>query len=281
MGVEAMRRVIALGVVVIWMGGGPVAAADREHEQVLADIRMLEARAAQLELMLTALHEAIESLTITVAGHHDAMRRAFADQQLASGSIAAGVRVMREQLEETNLRVSSLSQEVEALRVAIPPSPPAMTSLVDPDTGLPLDPPPVPVAPVPIPTGASPQRMYDTAWADYTSGQWALAIQGFEAYIDTFPRSELTDDAAFYIGQTHFAEGRFPEAVEAFEAVLLEYPTGDIIPEASYKLGLALDRLGEADRARAAFEVVVNNYSDSYMAALAQQALDRLDQPVR
>ena len=276
-----MRRCVALGVVVLWVAGGAASAADREHEQVMADIRMLEAQLLQNQRMLTALHHAIETLNATLTSHRDEVRRAFADQQLATGSIAAGVRVVREKLDESNVRVASLSQEVEALRLAIPPMPPAMTSLVDPDTGLPLDPPPAALAPAPIQAGVSPRRMYDTAWADYTNGQWALAIQGFAAYISTFPRSELTDDAAFYIGQTHFAEGRFPEAVEAFEAVLVDYPAGDIVPEASYKLGLALDRLGETERARAAFEVVVGDHPESNMAALAQQALDRLDQPVR
>lgn len=278
---RAMRRSIALGVVVLCMGAGPLSAADREHEQVMADIRMLEARAAQLELMLAALHDAVRSLTVTFAEHRDEVRRAFADQQLATGSVVAGVRVIRETLEENNVRVSSLSQEIEALRAAIPPMAPAYTSLVDPDTGLPLDPVPAPRPPAAIPPGVSPQRMYDTAWADYTNGRWALAIQGFEAYMGTFPRSELTDDAAFYIGQTHFAQGRFPEAVEAFEATLRDYPTGDIVPDASYKLGLSLDRLGETDRAREAFEGVVSNHPDSNMAGLAQQALDRLDQPAR
>lgn len=278
-----MRRVVALGVVLSWIGSGPVSAADREHEQVMADIRMLEAQVLQNQSMLTALFDAIEALTATLASHGDEMRRAFADQQLATGSIAAGVRVVREKVDESNVRVASLTQEVEALRLAIPPSPPAMTSLVDPDTGLPLDPPPpaLALAPAPLPAGISPQRMYDTAWADYTNGQWALAIQGFAAYIQTFPRSELTDDAAFYVGQTHFAEGRFPEAVEAFEAVLRDYPAGDVVPEAWYKLGLALDRLGETDRAREAFEGVVSDHPESNMAALAQQALDRLDRPAR
>jgi tol-pal system protein YbgF len=276
-----MRRVLALGVVLLGIGAAPASAADREHEQVIADIRMLEAQVLQNQRMLSALHDAIEGLTAILASHGDEMRRAFADQQLATGSIATGVRVVREKIDESNVRVASLSQEVEALRLAIPPLPPAMTSLADPDTGLPVDPPPAVLAPAPLPAGISPQRMYDTAWADYTNGQWTLAIQGFEAYIQTFPRSELTDDAAFYVGQTHFAEGRFPEAVEAFEAVLRDYPAGDVVPEAWYKLGLALDRLGETDRAREAFEGVVSDHPESNMAALAQQALDRLDRPAR
>ena len=193
----------------------------------------------------------------------------------------------------------SLSQEVEALRVSIPPPVPVSVQLlVDPETGLPMGNAPAGISETPgaeptenssavsppavamaVPAGISPQRMYDTAWSDYTSGQYSLAIQGFEAYIKSFPRSELTDNASFYIGQTHFAEGSFEDAVAAFEQVLLNYPDGDSVPEASYKRGLALDRLGQTDRARQAFERVVENYSEHMMATLAQQALDRLSQP--
>ena len=279
-----MTRCFALvAVLVLLVGLVPLKSADREHEQLMADIRMLQEHSLRLQLMMGAINEALDGLSAKVDAQRDDVRRAFADQRLLVDNVSTGVRVLREKLDDTNVRISSLSQEVEALRISIPPAPPPLTQLlIDPETGLPMD---VPVAaaaaPAPIGAGVSPQRMYDTAWADYTNGQWALALQGFEAYIRTFPRSELTDDAAFYIGQTHFAEGKFTESVDALESVLLNYPDGDIVPEASYKRGLALDQLAEPDRARQAFELVVKNYPESNMAALAQQALDRLNQPSR
>ena len=279
-----MTRCFALvAVLVLLVGLVPLKSADREHEQLMADIRMLQEHSLQLQLMMGAINEALDGLSAKVDAQRDDVRRAFADQRLLVDNVSTGVRVLREKLDDTNVRISSLSQEVEALRISIPPAPPPLTQLlIDPETGLPMN---VPVAaaaaPALIGAGVSPQRMYDTAWADYTNGQWALALQGFEAYIRTFPRSELADDAAFYIGQTHFAEGKFTESVDAFESVLLRYPDGDIVPEASYKRGLALDQLAEPDRARQAFELVVKNYPESNMAALAQQALDRLNQPSR
>ncbi len=277
-----MRRTVALvGILVLSVVFMPLQAADREHEQLMADIRMLQEHSQRLQLMMSAINEALEGLTATVDAQRDDMRRASADQRLLVDNVSTGVRILREKLDETNVRIASLSQEVEAVRVSIPPIFPQLTQLlIDPETGLPVNAPGA-VAPAPVGAGVSPQRMYDTAWADYTNGQWALALQGFEAYIKTFPRSELTDDAAFYIGQTHFAEGKFPEAVDAFENVLLTYPDGNIVPEASYKRGLALDQLAEPARARQAFELVVKNYPESSMAALAQQALDRLDQSSR
>ena len=97
--------------------------------------------------------------------------------------------------------------------------------------------------------------------------------------METFPRSELADNAQFYIGQTYFADGRFEDAAVAFDHVLANYPEGDAVPEASYKLGEVFNRLGEADRATAAFAFVVENYPGTTMAILAQQSLDLLSQP--
>ncbi len=281
-----------------------VVAADREHEQLMADIRMLQEHALRIHLMMNELDVRLDAVMAGQEAISETMRRAFADHQLTAGNIATGVRVVREKVDESNVRIASLSQEIEALREAIPPMAMPMTMLsVDPETGLPLTPsgmpaiatrvaagtgagassqnalPPPVVAPVAPGLGMSPQRLYDTAWADYTNGQWALAVQGFEAYIETVPQSDFADDATFYIGQTYFAESRFDEAVDAFEQVLLNYPNGDVVPEASYKRGLALERLDDPDRARQAFELVVVNYAESDMAALAQQALDRLSQP--
>ena len=260
----------------------PVRGADREHQQMMADIRMLQEQTVRLNLMLGSLDETLQTLLTKLDMQAADTRRAFADQKLIVDNVTGGVRVVREKVDETNVRVSSLAQEVEALRLAIPPMTMPVTQLaVDPETGLPTVSSPVPApsaAVAPVNPGVPPQRMYDTAWADYTTGQWALSIQGFEAYISTFPRSELADDAQFFIGENHYANGKFREAADAYEQVVLGYPDGDIVAKALYKRGLALQGLGEPELARQAFERVVQNYPDDNMANLAQQALDRLDQ---
>ncbi len=280
-----MKRVLPFlvcSVICVFMVGRPALAADREHQQMMADIRMLQEQANRLYLMLGSLDQTLQILLSRLDEQDEANRRAFADQRLLVDNLSGGVRVVREKADETNVRVSSLAQEVEALRLAIPPMTPQVTQLpIDPETGLPTaaaSPVPAPAAVAPVNPGVSPQRMYDQAWADYTTGQWALAVQGFEAYISTFPRSELADDAQFYIGQTHYTDGRYREAASAFEQVVMNYPDGDAVAEALYKRGLALDRLGESELARQAFEQVVRNHPDHNMSNLAQQALDRLGQ---
>ena len=273
---------IAAGLLLVLSATTTAVAADREHEQLMADIRMLHEQTMRLHLAFNGIVEAIETLAANQERLETSMRRAFADQRLVIDNVGSNTRVLREKLDETNVRISSLSQEVEALRVSIPLLPIQTTGLPeDSETAPPAAAASAPAAPAPaapVVAGSSPQRLYNTAWADYASGQWALAVTGFEAYISTYPRSEMTDDAAFYIGETHFLQGGFQDAVEAYEQVVLNYPNGDKVPEAAYKRGLAFDRLGEPARARESFELVVTNYPDSRMAALAQQLLDRLSQ---
>lgn len=265
-------------------GVAPVSGADREHQQMMADIRMLQEQTMRLNVMLGSLDTTLQTLLTRLDSQDEASRRAFADQKLLVDNLAGGVRIVREKVDETNVRVSSLSQEVEAIRLSMAKlRAPRLTQLaVDPETGLPTESAVAiqrPAGAAPIDPAVSPQRMFDTAWGDYATGQWALSIQGFEAYISAFPRSELSDDAQFWIGDNHFSNGQFREALGAYEQVIASYPDGDKVAESLYKRGLTLGRLAEPELARQAFEQVVRNHPDNNMANLAQQALVRLDQP--
>ncbi|MDP1568557.1 MAG: tol-pal system protein YbgF [Vicinamibacterales bacterium] len=267
----------------IFGGTLPAEAQRREQQQTMADIRILQEQTQQLQLALASLAETLAALNARLDDQAGVTRKAFADQKLLSDTVSADIRVVRERVDETNVRITSLSQEVEAMRLTIPamsyapgggaPAPPA----ADPagtETAMGAVPPPAQAAP----PGMSPQRLFDTAWADYTSGQWTLAIEGFNTYIRTFPRSELSDDAQHYIGESYYSEGRFTDAIEAYNRVIADYPTGDQVPNAYYKRGLAFDRLGQVDQARQSFEVVVRDYPDTTAGTLAQQNLDRLTQ---
>lgn len=274
-----MRRLsfrFALGVVGVSLVVAPASGQSRGERQMMADIRMLQEDAARLHLLLGTLDQTLQTIAVQLGAQGDDMRRGFANQQLQVDNVATAVRVVREKVDENNVRVSSLVQEVDALRMAMPMMGAPLTDMeVDPETGLPANAALAPVAPAN--PGVSPQRLYDTAYTDYTTGQWALSIQGFEQYVSTFPGSPLADDAQFFIGQNYYADGRFREAAEAFEQVVTSYPDGDVVAEALYKRGLTLERLDEIELARETFQTVVREHPDDNMANLAQQALDRLD----
>lgn len=258
------------------------AAANKEHQQLMADIRILQEQSQQLQLMLGSLSEAMKVVSAKLDEQAGTNRKAFADQKLLVDNATADLRVVREKLDETNVRVTSLSQEVEALRLAMPRGP-MMTGGTDPSapigetgaTGDPAATASAPPPPPPINPGVSPQRLYDSAWADYAAGQWSLAIEGFKTFIRSFPKSELADDAQYLIGDSFLLDGKFADALDAYEQVIKNYPTGDKLSDAYYKRGVALDRLGQADRARQSYEYVVKNYPETAAGRLAKQRLSR------
>lgn len=286
-----MRRITILLVAAALVAAvTPLGAANREHEQMMADIRMLQEQNQRLQLALTALNETLKALNTKLDDQGAATRKAFADQKLLIDGATGDLRVLREKLDETNVRLTSLSQDVDGLRDMVhqaSQAPPAVPGTTD-ASGQPA----TPTGTVPGPTttpppsgaaaiGTTPRRLYETAYADYTAGQWSLAVQGFETYLKTFPKSDLADDAQYYIGEALTGDSKFREAVAAYERVISDYPQSDILPEAYYKVGSTYERLGQPDKARAAYEYAVKHYGETQAGTLSKQRLDGLNRRTR
>jgi len=288
-----MRRMtLSLLAVALLVATAPAGAANREHEQMLADLRMLQEQNQRLQLALVTLAEAMKSVAAKIDDQSGATRKGFADQKLQTDGVAGDLRVLREKLDETNVRLTSLSQDMDGLRDSIPqacapgaptgppdPNAPQTPGSQTPQAGTTV---PTPVPVMPTGTGTTPKRLYDTAYADYTAGQWSLAVQGFETYLKTYPKSDLADDAQYYVGESYSGDSKFREAVAAYERVIRDYPQSDILPEAWYKVGITYERLAQPDKARAAYELAVKTFPESNDAVrLSKQRLDGLNRRQR
>jgi tol-pal system protein YbgF len=280
------RRSIVWAIAVAAAFAGPAVrpadAANREHEQLMADIRILQEQTQQLQVVLGTVTESIKAVNARLDEQAAAERKALADHKLLVDTLSSDVRVVREKIDETNVRIASLTQDVEGLRELIPPpgmQPQPAGSPENPISGGEQTPATSGTAPANAPTalGMSPRKLYEQAFADYAGGQWSIAIQGFEMYLKTYPKSELADDAQYYIGESYAGASNHKAAAAAYQRVINEYPNSDMLPEAWYKLGLSYDRLGQPDQARAAFEDVIKKYPQSAAGGLARQGLERLN----
>ncbi len=282
-----ITRAIGAVLAVVLMGTTPAAAADKAHQQLMAEIRMLQEQQQQLQQMMGAMAETLKTVTTKIDDETGANRKAFADQKLLIDNVAEGVRVLREKADDTNVRLSTVSQELEAVRQAVSSMPTPTAAGVAPgqepaaattgDPGAPAGAAPAPATPPGSAPLISPQRMYDNAYSDYMAGQYEIAIQGFNAFIASFPRSDKADDAQLNIGNALYSAGKYREAVDAFLKVTSNYPQSDSVPIAYYKLGLAYEALKQVDLARKAFEMVTQKYPTAYEAILAKQRLDALN----
>ena len=228
------------------------AAANKEHQQMMADIRMLQEQNQQLQQTLGTLVDALKTVTTKIDEQSSTSRKVAADQKLLIDGLATELRIVREKLDDTNVRLGSLSQEVDSLRNSIPTMPVAPAMSPGPDVTAPGATDPgasaaAPAAPGPSPApnpaaGMSPSKLFDLAYSDYAAGQFALAIQGFETYLRAFPRTPQSDDAQFYIGEAYQLDGKNADAIKAFERVITDYPTGDRTPDASLQARRCLQR---------------------------------------
>jgi TolA-binding protein len=252
----------------------PAGAANKEHQQLMADIRMLQEQSQQLQNLLAALNESLKAVNTRLDQQTEANRKAFADAKLVVDNLSNDVRIIREKLDDNNVRVGSLTQEVEALRQGIQAGRSSSSTPPEADpTG--------PAAATPTVVGQSPQKLYDSAYADYVQGQYDLAVIGFQEFIKAFPRSEQADDAQVAICTAYVQDNKPQQAVEACDVAIRTYPNSDHLAEAYYRKGLALASLKNTAGAREAWEFVVKNFAgkDSAMVGLAQQGLERLRRP--
>ncbi|HTI37832.1 MAG TPA: tol-pal system protein YbgF [Vicinamibacterales bacterium] len=279
--------VVALALALL-APGSAYAAANKEHAQLMAEIRMLQEQQQQLQAMLGNLGDAMKALSAKLDDQAGATRKAMADQALTLNGIGDTVRVLREKVDDTTVRVSSVSQEIAALRQALAaaqaaaPPPAIAPSATGGEPGAQPTTPSTPVpsasAPPSVSVGQSPQQAFDSAYDDYTASRYDLAIEGFNSFIRAFPRHPRAAEAQFYIGQSYFNEGKYGDARQALQQVIDTYPQSPSAPEAYFKLGQTYERMNQIDLAKRAYETIVKNYPDTTMSViLAKQALERLN----
>ena len=278
-----MNRIFTI-VAVLLIAAAPASGQSREQRQMMADIRMLQQQTQELQVAIATLTQTLQdqitqmkTINPRIDANSDAMRKGFADQKVIIDDMGKDLRAIRERADDTNIRVSNVREEIEALRNSIPVASPISATPPAP-VGDPNAPPaPAPTTGAPVSTaGLSPTRMFDTARADYAAAQWSLAITGFDAFLKTFPRSEMADDAQFLIGETYYAQNKWTDAIAAYNAVIQNYPMGNAVPEAYYKRGLAQERSGQLDEARESWNTVIQIAPDSDAGRLARQNLDRV-----
>jgi tol-pal system protein YbgF len=240
--------------------------------------QLLAQTLTKLMSRLSELNDCVKKLDTRLDAAEALTRKTAADQKVSLDSLSTDVRVVRERTQDVNTRIGTLTEEVEALRTALPSIAAQAASAVEGQTAVapPADTPGT--SPSQPRSGLSPSRLFQTAMADYTSGKYSLAISGFQTLLSEWPKSEQADDALYYIGYSYAQDKKYAEAAKAFGDVIQTYPTGDKVPDAYVDLGTAQRALGQVDAARATWQTVIAKYPGSSSAIIAKQRLDGLAQ---
>jgi TolA-binding protein len=293
---RSLLRHVPLALVVLALLAPPAVAANKEHQQMMADIRMLQEQQQRLQLQLAAMLDALKTVATKLDDAAGTSRKAFADEKLLIDNIAGDLRVVREKADDNNVRLGSLSQDVDAIHQSLlqAPAPGAAAGAPPAGGGVPVAPPTgagaAPGAPQPLPApsggqmGVLPSQLFQQALSDYRSAtspsQWDLAIAGFERYLAAYPKATDAPDAQTYIGDSNRLAGKFSEAIAAYTKVINNYPSSNKVPEAYYRRGQTYEAAGDKVRAKQDYDYLIKTYPpDNNYVLLAKQRIQGDDEP--
>lgn len=130
-------------------------------------------------------------------------------------------------------------------------------------------------APQGPPPGAE-QAAYLQALDSLKSGKYPEAAAQLQQFLTTYPKSDLADNAEYWLGETYYATRDFPKAATAFRTVLDQWPNSSKAPDSLLKLGYTQFEMKQYADAQATLTDVTRRFPNSSAAHLASDRLRQM-----
>jgi tol-pal system protein YbgF len=268
---------LALPLAGALLAGGCVSTSDVEgiHKHLNELEKKVNAASAQ-----ASSREEVQKLNENLSKQSNTLLRSNAELGTKFDDLIREMQNVAGKLEESNRRLREVSQQMAELQARAGGAPGAAPSAIV----VPGVPGAAPAPGAGAPRGAkspSPTDLFAQATADYQRGQFDLARQGFAEYAETYPKTDLSDDALYWAGECWAAQKKPREAIAAWERLFKQYPDSDKAAAAHLKKAIAHLDLGEKAQAIVELQFVVNEYPRSDESKSARQRLKALGSDVR
>ncbi|MGH9357819.1 MAG: tol-pal system protein YbgF [Terriglobia bacterium] len=253
---------------------------DNLQQQVQTLQRTVDTQTAVLKTLVQQTNDSVNGMKTVIGRLQEAEQQNLASTANQFNVMNGQVQELSASLDEAKGEISKLSDQLaqtQKILQTINVTPPANTST----QGQPGSSPNGPAAangPLPIP---DPSSLYNSAYADYTQGQYALAIQGFTQYLQDYGDTDLASNAQFYIGDSYYLQKKYKEAIQEYDQCIERYPKGNKTAAAYLKKGYALIALKDEAAGRRELLALLKRYPHSHEADLARDRLNRLRRTVR
>ncbi len=260
-------RLAALALAVLLPAAGgcgsvlPAAKGGAERDDEVAKLRErvldLQRQSRINEVEIARLRRQVAELEAEARGEADAPERR-----------PAMTRPPTEPLPDDGLEapVSGARPRSEDLEMPSPAPPPSSPSTPSPDSA----PPSVEATPL----SAEGQALYDRGYTLYHQAAYVDSETAFQGFLRDHPRTDLADNAQFWIGESRLRRGDTSGALAAFRETVERFPRGNKVPDAMFRIGDCLERLGDLDGARSAWRSTIERFPSSAAAALSEERLD-------
>lgn len=116
-----------------------------------------------------------------------------------------------------------------------------------------------------------PEEIHRQVYLDYSRGEYQLAIEESQLFLDEYPDHPLVQEIVFIRGECFMGQEKFFDALKEFSRILQEFPSGKRIPASLLRMAVAYENIGEAEVSAGIVRRLVREYPYSEEAALAEE----------
>jgi tol-pal system protein YbgF len=245
-------------------------------EKLQSQISDLQEQLAQVKRTASSKEE-VNNVNRTIAEQTQTLLKSNATLVAKVDQIEEKMQTAQGGTEQTNYRLDRMTQQltqtqhdVDELKAAA-----ARAAAAPPAAAMPPASGEMTVQPSAAPS-EDPMQTYQAAYRDYQQGHYDLAVAGFRDFAAKNPNSELSGNAAYWIGESLYSQKKYREAIQQFDSVVTKYPRSDKVAGALLKKGYAYIALNEKSQGIVQLQYVVHEHPTSPEAALARQKLKSL-----
>lgn len=226
----------------------------------------------------------IDALEENIKGTADS-QKVMADYGAKTDQLATDIQLLQGKLEENNFRIQEFAQKLDDKSFKIS----ELTARVDElearikslasGTSSPSMGPAGTMSDKDKKSAAKavePSEAYRQAMNDYNSGNFDLALAGFNNYLTQFPSTSQADKAQYWVGECYYAKKDFPKAIDAFLKVVKDYPKSEKVAGARLKIGYSYLNERNTAKAKEYLNRVVKEHPGTKEAQLAKEKLRKI-----
>lgn len=248
---------------------------DNLQQSVEAMQHTLDTQTASLKTLLELQNQQIDRMSAAIAEIQRANQQNLATSSNKIDGMTSQIQALGESLEETKAGLAKLSDQIaqtqnimQTLRAPAPAQQPGAEPGAPATEAQPAAPP-----------QPDPDTLYQSAYSAYMGGQYQIATQAFQQYLQLYPTSDRASNAQFYMGECDYSQGNYAQAIQAYNRCIEQYPDGNKVQAAQLKKGLAYLALGQTTNGAKELRSLIQHYPNSSEAKIARQKLQKLQTP--
>jgi tol-pal system protein YbgF len=232
------------------------------------DQESLRKAMAQLEADLLGIKEEMQTLTGRIEEGNYLLKGAIEKDTTQDDLMVSQIKELSSITEDLKSRFEALENYVSAELEARKED--AGTEKGSPPQGLTQE-----ETPVPQEKMLTESELYERALAYYRDGKYDEALADFNTFLGLYPRSQLADNAHFWIGESYRDQEKYEDAILAYQKAIDGYPEGNKIPVAMLHQGMAFEKIADATSAELVFKKLVKGFPNSEEAEIARKRLQK------